>query len=342
MLLNLGSPDSFSVPDVRKYLNEFLMDERVIDYPWLFRKILVEGIITRFRAPKSAAAYNTIWTDRGSPLKVISEDFKNLAQQKVKMPISLAMRYGNPTPLAALKELESKTEDLDEILLAPMYPHYAMSSFESAVVHASAAIRSVRKDIRIKTLKPFYNEPSYIASLAESIKPYTVGNEFDACLFSYHGLPIRHLKKSDPTTEHCYASNDCCELKSAAWDFCYKHQVKETTKLVCKQLNLGPEKTLISFQSRLGSGWIEPFTDVLLEELPGKGVKKLIVVCPAFVADCLETLEEINDRGNEIFMKAGGEKFVAVPCLNTQPQWVETFINYCNGHDGPYAQLWNP
>lgn len=341
IILNLGSPDSYLKADVARYLRQFLTDERVIDMPWLLRQLIVKGFIVPTRAPKSAEAYKSIWTERGSPLKVITDDFKDLVQAKIDIPAVVCMRYGSPGPAEALKELENKVSELTEILLAPMYPHYAMSSYETAVEYVKDYLNKTRKDVRVKILKPFYNEAAYINALAESIKPYVTNNDFHACLFSYHGLPIRHLKKSDPTRNHCYASDSCCEIKSIAWDTCYKHQIKVTTKLVRAKLNLDETKTLISFQSRLGSGWIQPFTDKLFEELPAKGVKKLVVVCPAFVADCLETLEEIEERGRELFLKNGGEKFTSVPCMNTQPLWVNTFSAYCNKHEGEYAALWS-
>lgn len=328
LILNLGSPDSTEVGDVRRYLNEFLMDERVIDYPYLWRMLLVKGIITPFRAPKSAEAYKLIWTPKGSPLKVISEEFKQAVEAKVKMPVAIAMRYANPTPATAIKELEAKTGGLTELLIAPMYPHYAMSSYETAVEHVKEAIRRSGRTYKVTILKPFYNEPAYIDALAESMKPYVQGKQFDKILFSYHGLPIRHLKKTGPNNNHCYVSNVCCEVKSVAHQYCYKHQVKETTKLVTEQLGIDNSKVEISFQSRLGSGWVQPFTDVVLEDLPKQGVKKLLVICPAFVADCLETLEEIEGRGKEIFTEHGGEEFTYIPCINTQPQWVDTFVGY--------------
>lgn len=342
LIINLGSPDSYEVKDVRTYLNQFLMDEKVIDIPALLRLVLVKGIIVPFRAPKSAKAYKSVWTKQGSPLKVITEDFADKLKQKVNMPVAIAMRYGNPTAARAIEELERSTGGLKEILLAPMYPHYAMSSYETALEHAIKDIQTLRKDLKIRVLKPFYQEPAYIASLAESIKPYLAEQEFDAFLFSYHGLPIRHLKKSDTTASHCYSSGTCCEIKSAAWDTCYKHQVKITTKLVAEKLNLPAEKVIVSFQSRLGSDkWIQPFTDKELEELPKRGKKKLMVLCPAFVADCLETLEEMDDRGKESFISSGGEVFVRVPCLNTNTEWVNTFAAYCTGADAQYSYLWN-
>lgn len=341
IIANLGSPESPDTPDVKKYLDEFLMDGKVIDMPYLSRFLLVRGIITPTRSPKSAAAYKTIWTDKGSPLTVITNEFGKLLQEKINVPLEVAMRYGNPTPSDALKRLLAKAPGLKSLLIWPMYPHYAMSSYETALEHIKEAVKRSGKDLQIKTLKPFYNEPGYISALADSIKTrLNEGIEYDKILFSYHGLPVRHLKKSDPTHTHCYSSDACCEIKSSAWDYCYKHQVKTTTRLVTEQLRLPTDKVILTFQSRLGSGWIQPFTDIRLTELPKEGVKKILVICPAFVADCLETLEEINDRGRHTFIENGGEVFNYVPCLNTTPGWVDTVARYCNGHDSQYSSLW--
>ncbi|MCW5908229.1 MAG: ferrochelatase [Chitinophagales bacterium] len=341
IIVNLGSPDSPAVPDVRKYLNEFLMDGRVIDIPAPIRALVVKGFIVPFRAPKSAKAYQSIWSGKGSPLKVITDDFAALAEERTKMPVAVAMRYGNPSPAQALQLLEKKAGKLNEILIAPMYPHYAMSSYETALEYVLEQIRKQTPQAKLRILKPFYNEPGYIASLADSIKPFLSKGSFDAYLFSYHGLPVRHLKKSDTTKNHCYSSGECCEIKSAAWQTCYKHQVKVTTQLVAEKLGLEKEKVHLTFQSRLGSDkWIQPFTEDTLRELPAKGIKKLLVLCPAFVTDCLETLEEMDDRGKELFLESGGTEFVRVPCLNTSAEWVETFSNYCTGSDGECAQWW--
>ena len=343
IIINLGSPESYSVKDVKIYLREFLMDEKVIDVPPIIRSILVKGFIIPFRAKNSAEAYKTVWTEKGSPLKVITQEFSELVQKQLDMPVSVAMRYGKPTPADALAELEKKAGGpLDEILLAPMYPHYAMSSTETAVDHVRDYIVANRKNVKLRILKPFYNEPGYIDSLADSIRPYLNEQKFDAYLFSYHGLPIRHLKKADTTGKHCYMSGECCELKSVAWETCYKHQVKETTRLVTEKLQLEEEKVVLTFQSRLeGDKWVQPYTDKYFEESPKLGVKKLLVLCPAFVADCLETLEEINVRGKESFLENGGETLVNAPCMNTNPTWVNTFVAYCNEHEGRYAGLWN-
>jgi protoporphyrin/coproporphyrin ferrochelatase len=189
-------------------------------------------------------------------------------------------------------------------------------------------------------LQPFYNEPNYISALAESIQPFLKA-EFDHVLFSYHGLPVRHLKKSDPTLKHCYQCAGCCSEESVAWNTCYKHQVTVTTYLTAKALKLQPGQYSVSFQSRLGKDeWLKPFTVDRLCAFPGEGIKKLLIVCPAFVADCLETLEEIAGAGREIFLKAGGESLTVVPCLNASESWVHTFAGYANDHANRYAHLW--
>ena len=267
LLLNLGSPDSLEVTDVKKYLRQFLMDERVIDAPFLIRKLIVEGFVLPFRPKKSAEAYSKVWTKEGSPLKVISEKFSVAVQSECSLPVALAMRYANPTTLAALTELEQKCPSLRRVLIAPLYPHYAMSSYETALLHALQEIKNHRTDLEFLVLKPFYKEPTYIKYLAESIRPHL--HQFDHLLFSYHGLPVRHLKKTDPTKNHCYTSANCCETPSTAWDTCYKHQVTQTSNLTASELNLSTQQYSISFQSRLGRDeWLKPFTIERLENLP--------------------------------------------------------------------------
>jgi ferrochelatase len=322
LLMNLGSPDSTEVKDVARYLNEFLLDERVIDYPWLFRKILVSGLIVPKRAPQSAEAYKTIWTKDGSPLIHITRQLQAALQNIVDEPVEIAMRYGNPSPKEAFEKLLAKAPELEEVVAVPLYPHYAMSSYETAVEHARLIHQEQKHSFNLRFIKPFYNHPNYIAALAESMRPY-LAQTYDQILFSYHGLPARHLKKSDVTGKHCMKMVDCCNVNSMAHLTCYRHQVFTTTKLVMEQLQVPKEKYAISFQSRLGKGWLEPFTDIRLEQMPKEGIKKLLIVCPAFVSDCLETLEEIAERGKEIFMHAGGESYTFIPCMNTQPMWVE-------------------
>ena len=327
LLMNLGSPDSTEVKDVKKYLNQFLMDKRVIDNPYLLRLLLVQGIIVPFRAPKSAEAYKTIWTKEGSPLIVLTRQLEEALQQEVDEPVEITMRYGNPTPEEAFDKLLQRQPGLEEVIAIPLYPHYAMSSFETAVEYAKEIHKKKKYPFQLNFIRPYYNEASYIDALADRMKPF-LEQDYDHILFSYHGVPARHIKKSDITGKHCLQVNDCCNTPSPAHDYCYRHQCFTTTRLVTEKLKIPKEKFSISFQSRLGKGWLEPFTDIRLEEMPKEGIKKLLIICPAFVSDCLETLEEIEERGKESFIGAGGEKYTMIPCLNTHPLWVKALTGY--------------
>ncbi len=330
VLMNLGSPDSTEVKDVKRYLDEFLMDERVIDKPWLFRLLLVKGIITPFRAAKSAEAYKTIWTKEGSPLIVLTRQLQEALQQSITEPVEIAMRYGSLTPDKAFDALLKREPGLEEVIAVPLYPHYAMSSYETAVEHAKEVHRKKKYPFALKFIKPFFDNSSYINALADSIKPYLV-ESYDQILFSYHGIPARHLHRNDPEAlKKCLASDGECAPGSAGYDTCYKRHVFATTRLVMQQLNIPEDKFSLSFQSRLGKGWLEPFTDIRLEQLPKEGMKKLLILCPAFISDCLETLEEIEERGKEIFIEAGGESFKMIPCLNVHPLWVSTLKSWIN------------
>jgi ferrochelatase len=328
VLMNLGSPDSTTVKDVKRYLNEFLMDERVIDKPWLLRTLLVRGIIVPFRAANSAKAYQSIWTEKGSPLIVISKQQESALKKEVDEPVAIAMRYGNPSPKNAYDELVKKNPDLEEVIVVPLYPHYAMSSYETAVEYAKEQHQEGKYPFKLTFIKPFYDDAEYINALCESIKPF-LEQEYDQILFSYHGIPERHVQKCDPTKQHCLKVKDCCDTPSPAHQYCYRHQCWTTTKLVAERLNIPKEKWGFSFQSRLGRDpWLQPYTAVRLGELPKEGIKKLIVVCPAFVSDCLETLEEMGEEGKEIFLHAGGEQFDLVPCLNVHPLWISTLAKW--------------
>jgi ferrochelatase len=327
MLMNLGSPDSTEVKDVKRYLDQFLMDERVIDKPYLSRALLVKGIIVPFRAPKSAEAYKTIWTKDGSPLIYLSEQLRDELQKLTPEPVEISMRYGNPTPEAAFEKLLQRLPDMEEVLAIPLYPHYAMSSFETAVEYVKETHRKKKYPFKLNFLQPYYNNPDYITALADRMHPY-LQRDYDHILFSYHGVPGRHIMKSDVTGNHCLRSADCCQTASPAHAFCYRHQCFETTRLVTEKLGIPKEKFSISFQSRLGKGWLEPFTDIRLEQMPKEGIKNLLILCPAFVSDCLETLEEIAIRGKESFIGAGGEAYEMIPCLNTHPLWVSALSKW--------------
>jgi ferrochelatase len=323
ILINLGSPDSTEVADVRRYLDQFLMDERVIDKPWFLRALLVKGIIVPFRAPKSAEAYKTIWIDEGSPLIVYTKQLQQALQERIEEPVEISMRYGNPAPDAAYEALLKRDPEIEEVIVLPLYPHYAMSSYETAVEYMKEFYNKKKYPFTLSFIPPFYNDKSYINALAENIRPY-LNEKFDHILFSYHGIPERHIRKSDITGCHCLVNENCCETDSPAHVFCYRHQIRTTTKLVAEALQIPSDKYSISFQSRLGKGWLTPFTDFKFLEFPKEGIKNLLVVCPAFVSDCLETLEEIAIRGKESFLEGGGESFTMIPCLNTNPLWVET------------------
>lgn len=329
LLVNLGSPDSPTAKDVKPYLNEFLMDERVIDVPKWLRALLVKGIILQTRPKKSAKAYAKIWWEEGSPLIVLSERFTNKIREHSKMPVALGMRYGTMTIKNALQEL--KDRGVDDILLVPLYPHYAMSSYETVVVKVLEEQQKYFAQMKVTTLPAFYKNPEYIQALSESIKEGLKDFDYDHILFSYHGIPERHIRKSDPTRFHCRMDSSCCAINSVAHNTCYRHQVYDTTKMVKAYLGLPDEQVSTSFQSRLaGDPWLKPYTDYEFERLAKEGKKRLAVITPAFVSDCLETLEEIAMEGKEQFEEAGGEDYRHIPCLNDNEAWVKIMANWIN------------
>jgi ferrochelatase len=326
--MNLGSPDSTSVEDLRKYLNEFLTDKRVIDYSWLFRNIIVRGFIVPARAPKSAEAYRSIWTKNGSPLIQYTKELAEKLQLLLPEPVCIAMRYGNPGMESAFESIIKKVPGLEEVTAVPLYPHYAMSSYETAVEHAREIHQKRKYRFKLSFIPPFYQDRRYIHAMAENMRPY-VQKEFDHLLFSFHGVPERHLVKTDPTHRHCLQSADCCAVASVSHATCYRHQCLQTMKLIAAELGLPQDKFSFSFQSRLGKQpWLKPYTDFRFQDMPGEGIKKLLVACPAFVSDCLETLEEIEIRGKESFLAAGGSDFDMIPCLNTHPIWVRALADW--------------
>lgn len=326
LLVNLGSPASTQVGDVRKYLNEFLMDGRVIDLPWALRRLIVSAFILPTRPAKSAEAYRAIWQPTGSPLVYLSRQLRDQLQLRTEYPVELAMRYGQPSIAHGLKQL--KVRAAQEVRLIPLYPHYAMSSFETVVVKVKEEMAKLQWQVPLKVLPPFYQHPAYIEALYAASKAY-LEQDFDKLLFSYHGIPEHHVQKTDPSGQHCLIANDCCRVPHAAQAYCYRHQVFETTKAFVERAGLQPKQYQISFQSRLGRRpWLKPYTDLELEAMPGQGVKKLLVICPSFVSDCLETLEEIAIRGTESFEQAGGESLTYIPCMNTHSTWVKALADW--------------
>jgi ferrochelatase len=321
LLVNLGSPDSPEPKDVKRYLGEFLMDERVIDVPLWARTLLVKGIILNTRPKTSAKAYKKIWWDEGSPLIVLSERLQKQVQKKTDLPVALAMRYGSMTIKKGLQELVDK--GVEEVFLIPLYPQFAMATTETIVVLADEIRKAEFPNLKITDLPAFYNREDYIEVLSNSIKRHLEGKNYEHLLFSYHGIPERHIRKSDITKSHCKIDGSCCATPSPAHEFCYRHQCKEVTRLVTEKLNFKEGSYSTSFQSRLGfDPWLQPYTDRTIERLGKQGVKTMAIVTPAFVSDCLETLEEIAMEGEEIFHEMGGKDFTTVPCLNDDNEWV--------------------
>ncbi|MCC7517694.1 MAG: ferrochelatase [Verrucomicrobiae bacterium] len=326
LLANLGSPDSPSKGDVRRYLREFLSDPRVMDSPWPVRMFVLHACILPRRPAASAHAYASIWTKEGAPLLVISRKIVAALRSKLSMPIELGMRYGTPSIPAAIARL--RAEGVGTALFMPMFPQYAMSSYETAVEQAREAARREGDGMRLRVLPPFFAEPGYLAALVATLAPH-LAEPYDHVLFSFHGVPERHLRKSDPSGRHCLATPDCCERAHVARATCYRAQALHTARDVAAAAGVPEEKWSVAWQSRLGrDAWIRPWTDEVLRELPSRGIKRLIVLCPAFTADCLETLEEIGLRGREMFLGAGGAAFTLVPCLNDDPGWVTTLASW--------------
>jgi ferrochelatase len=318
---------------VKRYLREFLGDERVIDRPAsaFLRGVLVNGIIIPFRAKNSAHAYSTIWTAEGSPL-IVTSKLAHAALQKhlataapggaaADVIVELAMNYGSPSIPDALRRLAAT--GVDEVLLFPQYPHYAMSSWETVVVKVRREAARLAPAMKLACVQPFYAEPDYIDALVASARPF-LAQPHDHLLFSYHSIPQRHLTKADSSKAHCLAVPDCCNTCSPAHATCYKAQVTRTTQLFAQHAGLDPARWSISFQSRIaGEPWLTPYTDFEYKRLAGEGRKRLLVITPAFVTDCLETLEEIRVRGAEDFAAAGGESFTHIPCLNDHPAYID-------------------
>ncbi len=332
LLVNLGSPDSTSVSDVRKYLNQFLMDPCVIDLPWPLRRLLVSAFVLPTRPAKSAEAYASIWTTEGSPLKVISQQFADKVAEYSDSPVALAMRYGNPSMEQEMLRLAA-LPGITEILLLPLYPHYAMSSVKTCLIEAERLKETHNLPQKLNIHPVFYQHNDYITDLVASANPYIdelKEGKWDHLLFSYHGVPERHVKKDDPTGNHCLKRN-CCSTPSKAHDTCYRHQVFATTKAFTKAAGLSDEKWSLAFQSRLGKAkWLEPATDQTVRELAENGVNRLLVICPAFTVDCLETLEEIGMEALEDFKAHGGKELKLIPCLNDNEQWAKTVADWVN------------
>jgi len=321
LFINLGTPDSPEVADVRQYLQEFLMDPYVLDVPGPIRRLIVSGFILPFRPKKSAEAYAAIWDVQGSPLLLYSEALVKAMDEALQGPVALAMRYGSPSIADGIRALADA--DVQRIIAIPLYPQYADSTVTTSVEEIQ---RLTPAHIETFIVPAFYDDADYIAALSSVVKA-ALPEQWDHMLMSYHGLPERHLRKADPTGSHCMSNTDCCRQPSPAHATCYRHQVFRTSQALAAALGIRDEQYTVSFQSRLGGGWMQPYTDKVLEQLPGQGVRRLAVVCPAFVADNLETLEEMGIQGRETFLGAGGEQFDLIPCLNDAEVWIQALTN---------------
>lgn len=327
LFANLGSPAKPEVPEVRRYLDQFLMDPYVIQLPWLLRRMIVSLFVLPLRPAKSAHAYRSVWTPEGSPLIVLSMHLLEAVRQQADVPVGMAMRYGSPSIEDELVRLAA-LPGITEVLFMPLYPHYAESTILTSVKEAERVIAQRGLALTLKVPAPFYKDPDYVAALVQSAQPW-LDQDFDHVLFSYHGLPELHITKADPTGSHCLKVENCCQVASPAHATCYRHQVLETTAAFVALAGLRDDQYSVSFQSRLGRAkWLEPSTENTLKQLAGKGIKKLLVLCPAFVTDCLETLEEIAIQGSDTFKAAGGETLQLIPCLNSHPAWVSTLTRW--------------
>lgn len=336
LLVNVGSPDSPAVKDIKRYLREFLMDERIIDLPYLLRYTLVNGIILNTRPPKTSKAYQKIWWNEGSPLIVITKRLTEKIQQQVSVPVVMAMRYGNPNIASGLQQLYD--QGVDEVLLMPLYPQYAMATTQTIEVFAQQLVKKQFPKMKLIKFPAFFHRSEYIEALAEVTRKYLENNPCDHLLFSYHGVPERHLRKTSPTPAHknIVENTSCCNPYSEEGKYCYRSHCFETTRLLAEKLELKENTYSQSFQSRLGNDkWITPFTADKIAQLAQQGVKKLAVITPAFVTDCVETLEEIEMAGGKTFRENGGEEFKMVPCLNDSNLWVHALSKWINEYLTP-------
>lgn len=323
LLVNLGTPDSPNTGDVRRYLREFLMDERVIDIPALSRWMLINLIIAPFRAPKSSAEYKKVWTDEGSPLLIYGERVEQLLQEALgeKYMVKLAMRYQNPSVRSVLDQMEG--QGLDSIIVIPMYPQYASASSGSSIEKVMQEMKhwAILPEVHVVSNFPIY-EP-FIKAFTEIGKSYLAKHDYDHVVFTYHGIPERHVLKGS-INDFCQLCDDCCGVSSPDNAHCYRGNCFATTRALVKALELEEGSYTVCFQSRLGkTPWIKPYTDEVLVELAKKGVKRVLAFSPSFVADCLETTIEVGEEYHEDFIEAGGERWDLVESLNDHPLWIE-------------------
>jgi ferrochelatase len=324
LLINVGTPDAPETSEVRRYLREFLGDPRVLDMNPVARWLLLEFAILPRRSSRSAEAYRKIWTSEGSPLLVHARALRDglAARLGPRFEVAVGMRYGNPSIAEGLRLLRSR--GVDRLVLFPLYPQLASSSTGTSLEEAFRILAREWNVPPVATVAPFYDDPGFLDAFVAVAAPALLDLRPEHVLFSFHGLPERHVLKADPSGAHCLAASSCCDAIGPANRTCYRAQSFETARRIAERLTLEPDRFSVAFQSRLGRDpWIRPFTDEAIPALAERGVRRLAVFCPAFVADCLETLEEIGMDAREEFLEHGGEDLVLVPSLNAHPMWVE-------------------
>lgn len=322
VLFNIGTPASYEVPDVKRYLQTFLMDKDVINLPFLLRWILVNGIIAPRRSVYSAANYKKVWMKEGSPLYVHTKNFADKLQAAMgdNYTVKIGMRYSEPSTSRALDELAQ--EGVQDVILVPMFPQWAEATSGSALRDFTQQMKEKKLSFKTRTIPYFYNAPAFIQPTARLIEESVKGKEIDHFLFSFHGLPESHVRK----VEGCLRKEDCCFEVKACEKPCYRAQCFATASAIATELGIQPSHWSVSFQSRLGRAeWLKPSTDHSIQVLAETGRKKIAVICPAFVADCIETLEEIGIGSREVFQEHGGTEFTLVPCVNDDDRWVAGF-----------------
>ena len=325
LLINLGSPKELSKKSVRQYLRVFLSDDNVVDLPKFFQQFILRLFILPFRPKNTLEAYEKIWTKEGSPLIISTESIANKLTEKTGWNVEYAMRYEEPSIEKALHKF--KKNEINKIYVISLYPHNAMATTVTTELETRNVAMNISNDFELIFTKPFFDNEEYINAMVNSIRPYVENKSYDKIIFSYHGIPKRQAKKTDETGEHCFSTSNCCEVKNDGSKDCYRSHTRIASDLTAKKLGLEDDQWEIAYQSRIGPGWLTPFTDKRLAKLPEEGKDNIAILCPSFISDCLETLEEIDIRGRETFLKAGGKKMTYIPCLNDSEDTINLLEN---------------
>ena len=325
LLINLGSPKKLTKKSVREYLKVFLSDDYVLDLPKILQQIILRVFILPFRPKKTLEAYELIWTPEGSPLIISTESIANKLSLKTGWDVDYAMRYEEPSIENAL--LNFKNKGIYKIIVISLYPHNALATTITTEMETRIVANKLSEDFELVFTKPFFDNEIYINAISKTIKPHIEKASFDKIVFSYHGIPKRQAKKTDETGEHCFSDSNCCEIAGDGSKDCYRSHTRIASDLTAKKLGLSDDQWEVAYQSRLGPGWLTPFTDKRLAELPEEGKKNIAVLCPSFISDCLETLEEIDIRGRKTFFDAGGKNMTYIPCLNDSEDTINLLEN---------------